>query len=231
MDFKEQFKTGDVVKINISKDSSNFYVTKILTIDYEKKFFVVHSINKDIPVNSFISVKREFKDIIFMFNTKVLGYTHNEHKNIIVLHIPKEINRIQRREFYRLPLNVPISVRNSADEICLGESLDISGLGMCVELDKKLYPNENVRVTIPFSTDFILEDIEGVVKRIEKGSKLPYKYGINFDYIDAPVREEIVSYIFQVQKMLLKISNNMWGGNYGLKKFQNNGCQYFIRNC
>ena len=102
---------------------------------------------------------------------------------------------------------------------------------MCVELDKKLYPNENVRVTIPFSTDFILEDIEGVVKRIEKGSKLPYKYGINFDYIDAPVREEIVSYIFQVQKMLLKISNNMWGGNYGLKKFQNNGCQYFIRNC
>jgi hypothetical protein len=31
--------------------------------------------------------------------------------------------------------------------------------------------------------------------------------------------------------MLLKISNNMWGGNYGLKKFQNNGCQYFIRNC
>ena len=138
MDFKEQFKTGDVVKINISKDSSNFYVTKILTIDYEKKFFVVHSINKDIPVNSFISVKREFKDIIFIFNTKVLGYTHNEHKNIIVLHIPKEINRIQRREFYRLPLNVPISVRNSADEICLGESFDISGLGMCVELDKKL---------------------------------------------------------------------------------------------
>ena len=39
MDFKEQFKTGDVVKINISKDSSNFYVTKILTIDYEKKFY------------------------------------------------------------------------------------------------------------------------------------------------------------------------------------------------
>lgn len=209
MDFKEQFKIGDVVKINISKDSINFYVTKILAIDYEKNYFVVHSISKDIPVNSAISVKREFKDIIFIFNTKVLGYTHHEHKNIIVLRIPKEINRIQRREFYRLPLNVKVSIRNSSDEICLGESLDISGLGMCVELDKKLYQNENVRVTIPFSSDFILEDIEGIVKRIDKGTRLPYKYGINFDYIEAPVREKIVSYIFQVQKMLLQISNNM----------------------
>lgn len=218
MDFKEQFKIGDVVKINISKDSINFYVTKILAIDYEKNYFVVHSISKDIPVNSAISVKREFKDIIFIFNTKVLGYTHHEHKNIIVLRIPKEINRIQRREFYRLPLNVKVSIRNSSDEICLGESLDISGLGMCVELDKKLYQNENVRVTIPFSSDFILEDIEGIVKRIDKGTRLPYKYGINFDYIEAPVREKIVSYIFQVQKMLLQISNNMWGRKYGLKK-------------
>lgn len=209
MDFKEQFKIGDVVKINISKDNINFYVTKILAIDYEKNYFVVHSISKDIPVNSVISVKREFKDIIFIFNTKVLGYTHHEHKNIIVLSIPKEINRVQRREFYRLPLNVKISIRNSSDEICLGESLDISGLGMCVELDKKLYQNENVRVTIPFSNDFILEDIEGIVKRIDKGTRLPYKYGINFDYIEAPVREKIVSYIFQVQKMLLQISNNM----------------------
>ena len=219
MDFKEQFKIGDVVKINISKDSINFYVTKILAIDYEKNYFVVHSISKDIPVNSAISVKREFKDIIFIFNTKVLGYTHHEHKNIIVLRIPKEINRIQRREFYRLPLNVKVSIRNSSDEICLGESLDISGLGMCVELDKKLYQNENVRVTIPFSSDFILEDIEGIVKRIDKGTRLPYKYGINFDYIEAPVREKIVSYIFQVQKMLLQISNNTGGRKYGLKKF------------
>ena len=209
MDFKEQFKIGDVVKINISKDSSNFYITKIIDIDYENKIFVVHSIKKDIPVNSFISIKREFKDIIFIFTSRVLGYKHNEYKNIIVLHIPEEINRIQRREFYRLPLNVKITMRNSSNELCLGESLDISGLGMCVELNKKLHQDENVKITIPFSNDFIIEDIEGIVKRIDKGTKLPYKYGINFDYIDAPVREEIVSYIFKVQKMLLQISSNM----------------------
>ncbi len=43
MDFKEQFKTGDVVKINISKDSSNFYVLGnswggILAMEYALKY-------------------------------------------------------------------------------------------------------------------------------------------------------------------------------------------------
>ena len=209
MDFKEQFKIGDVVKINTSRDSNSFYITKIVDIDYESKIFVVHSIEKDIPVNSFISIKREFKDIIFIFTSRVLGHKYNEHKNTLVLHIPKEINRIQRREFYRLPLNIAISITNSSDETYLAESLDISGLGICIESNKKLYQDENVKVTIPFSNDFILEDINGIVKRITKGRKLPYRYGINFDYIDSPIRDQIVSYIFKVQKMLLQISNNM----------------------
>lgn len=209
MDFKEQFKIGDLIKINDKKDSGKFFVTKILAIDYEKGFFVINNIEKEIPLGEQISGKREFRDIIFIFNTKVLGFIHKEEKNILVLKIPKEVNRVQRREFYRLPLNVSISIRDSNSNICLGESDDISGMGLSVELDSPLRLNENVKVTIPFAKDFIVEDIESVVKRVDKGNKLPYKYGINFDYIEDEAREQIVSYIFQVQKMLLKLSKNM----------------------
>lgn len=209
MEFKEQFKVGDIIKINQTKDSPYFYVTKIIAIDLAKDFFVIHSIEKNLVLGEFITVKREFKDLIFIFNSKVLGFSHKEHENIIVLKIPKEVNRIQRREFYRLPLNIGISIRDSKDNICLGESDDISGMGLSVELDAPLKMEENVKITIPFTKDFIIEDIEGIVKRIDKGAKLPYKYGINFDYIDEDVREEIVTYIFKVQKMLLQISNKM----------------------
>lgn len=212
MEFKEQFRIGDTIKINGHVDSSVFYLTKILAIDYEKDFFVVHSIEKELELGAVISGKREFKDIIFIFNTKVLGFMHKEHKDILVLKIPKEVNRIQRRDFYRLPLKLKISVRNSQDEIGLGETIDISGMGISVELDMRLRINENVRVTIPFSKDFIIENIEGVVKRADKGKILPYKYGINFEYIDNYEREELVSYIFKIQNMLLKLSKNMWGG-------------------
>lgn len=209
MDFKEQFKIGDLIKINDKKDSGTFFATKILSIDYEKGFFIIKNIEKNIPLGESISAKREFRDIIFIFNTKVLGFAHKDENDIIVLKIPKEVNRVQRREFYRLPLNVGISLRDSHGNICLGESDDISGMGLSVELDSPLRLNENVKVTIPFTKDFIVEDIESVVKRVDKGSKLPYRYGINFDYIEDEAREKIVTYIFQVQKMLLKISKNM----------------------
>ena len=63
--------------------------------------------------------------------------------------------------------------------------------------------------TIPFSKDFILENLEGVVKKVDKGDKLPYKCNIVYDYIEEAKRRQIINHIFKVQEMLLKFSNKV----------------------
>lgn len=209
MTFKEQFKVGDLVKMNESRESPTFHVTKIIAIEEKKDVFVVHSISKELLLGAVLTVKREFNDMIFLFTTKVLATKEKDGKGILTLEIPKHIDRIQRREFYRLPLQVKISLKNSENKLCLGETIDISGTGINLELNSKLEINEIISLTLNITDDFILENMGGIVKRGAKGNKLPYRYGINFIYIDTHTQEQLVAHIFKVQKMLLSFSKNI----------------------
>lgn len=216
MTFKDHFKVGDRVKIGIHLNPKDvkFYESKILDIIFEKNVMIVYGITEhgkiiNIKSQGEISVLKETGPLVFLFNTR--GVNIDSH-NIsgIALKIPKEIERMQRRDFFRLPINVKISLKKEGDpKIHLGETSDLSGNGLSIDLDTELEKDDIVIMDLPLTDDIYISEVYGKVSRITEGVLLPYRYGIQFTDIDKDQREQIVSYIFQIQRMRIKIANEL----------------------
>lgn len=206
MIFKEQFKINDYLMIKPNLGESNFFKSKILDIDFEKNIFLVEKVSAVFIKNTDVTIQKDWNEFNLVFQTTIIEINK---ENKLVLNIPKQINRIKKEEYYKLPLAIGISVRKKNGDILLGESINVSANSICVQLNKELNYEDEVLVTIPFSKDFILENLEGVVKKVDKGDKLPYKCNIVYDYIEEDKRKQIINYIFKVQEMLLKFSNKV----------------------
>ena len=207
MEFLQQFRQGDNIKIFLSKDCKCFYNSKILEIHKEQKEFVIEFNEKDLICGDLISVKSEQNEHIFMFCTKVVDALKGNYR--VTLEMPKEINRLNKKDFFSLPLNLQIDVKNSRNIVYTAESNEISDIGLSLGMNDILNIDETVKMTIPLYKDFILEDVKGIVKKIENGKNLNFKYFIAFDSLDNRVSEQLLAYIFKVQKILLQISKNM----------------------
>lgn len=206
MIFKEQFKINDYLMNKPNLGESNFFKSKILDIDFEKNIFLVEKVSAVFIKNTDVTIQKDWNEFNLVFQTTIIEINK---ENKLVLNIPKQINRIKKEEYYKLPLAIGISVRKKNGDILLGESINVSANSICVQLNKELNYEDEVLVTIPFSKDFILENLEGVVKKVDKGDKLPYKCNIVYDYIEEDKRKQIINYIFKVQEMLLKFSNKV----------------------
>lgn len=206
MIFKEQFKINDYLMIKPNLGESNFFKSKILDINFEKNIFLVEKVSAVFIKNTDVTIQKDWNEFNLVFQATIIEINK---ENKLVLNVPKQINRIKKEEYYKLPLAIGISVRKKNGDILLGESINVSANSICVQLNKELNYEDEVLVTIPFSKDFILENLEGVVKKVDKGDKLPYKCNIVYDYIEEDKRKQIINYIFKVQEMLLKFSNKV----------------------
>jgi len=205
--FIEQFKPGDNVKVFLSKDSKAFYNGKIFQINVEQNSFDIEFIAKDLIAGDRISIKKEYKDYIFVFCTKVTKSTKGDFR--ITLEIPSDVSRLNKKEFFSLPLNLEIGIKNSKNLIYSAQSNEISDTGLSLGMNNILNMDETVELTIPFHKDFTLEHVKGIVKKIENGKNSNFKYFIVFDSLENNVKEQILVYIFKVQKILLQISKSM----------------------
>lgn len=121
-----------------------------------------------------------------------------------------EIVRIQEREYYRLPLKVPIkkshsSKREDIDEIteeC--EADDISGGGLGILTNYK--HNVGDVVDLKILDNEIDIDVSGKVLRLDSTKNSNYKYsaGIAFFDMNAEKRDKIIKFIFKQQRKLRK---------------------------
>jgi c-di-GMP-binding flagellar brake protein YcgR len=206
MIFKEQFKINDYLMIKPNLGDSNFFKSKILDIDFEKSIFLVEKVSAVFIKNTDVTIQKDWNEFNLVFQATIIEVNK---ENKLVINIPKQLNRIKKEEYYKLPLVIGVSVRKKNGDILLGESINVSANSICVQLNKELNYEDEVLVTIPFSKDFILENLEGVVKKVDKGDKLPYKCNIVYDYIEEAKRRQIINHIFKVQEMLLKFSNKV----------------------
>ncbi|MBN1467664.1 MAG: hypothetical protein JXM74_07250 [Fusobacteriaceae bacterium] len=206
MIFKEQFKINDYLMIKPNLGDLNFFKSKILDIDFEKSIFLIEKVSAVFIKNTDVTIQKDWNEFNLVFQATIIEVNK---ENKLVLNIPKQINRIKKEEYYKLPLAIGVSVRKKNGDILLGESINVSANSICVQLNKELSYEDEVLVTIPFSKDFILENLEGVVKKVDKGDKLPYICNIVYDYIEEDKRKQIINHIFKVQEMLLKFSNKV----------------------
>lgn len=216
--FKEHFKIGDKIKLGIykNKDEIDFYESKIADVNTEKNILKIYNINTKDNIISLkkgekLHITKELGSTIFFFHTNFL-FIEKSKFAYLNLDLPLEIEKMQRREFYRLDVNVKVSIKKENTNDCefyLGITSDLSGNGLSVDLDAVLDLGDVVSINFSLIEDIGVDEIYGKVVRVAKGELLPHRYGIEFIDLELSMKEKIIAYIFQVQRLKIQIAKSM----------------------
>lgn len=215
---KDCFKIGDKIKVGIYKNKTemDFFESKIADINFEENLLKIYNIgNKEHPIiikeNEKLYITKELGSTIFFFHTKYLSKEKGKF-DYLHLHLPLEIEKMQRREFYRLDVNIKVTVKKENKNECdiyLGETSDLSGNGLSVDLDAKLEMGDIVIINFSLTENMNVDEIYGKIVRVAKGELLPHRYGIEFIDLELSIKEKIIAYIFQVQRLKIQIAKSI----------------------
>jgi c-di-GMP-binding flagellar brake protein YcgR len=102
---------------------------------------------------------------------------------------------------------MPVEMVTEDGIIHKGVSIDVSGGGMLIAFAKKEFElNKNVTLNFKLTNGNEYSGIKGVIKRereFEPVDGIPNNkkgYGIDFTEINQKKREEIISYLFEIQR-------------------------------
>jgi c-di-GMP-binding flagellar brake protein YcgR len=145
----------------------------------------------------------EFKAALY---EKILGRIP-----LLRLKILSEVNKIQRRDFYRLKLMRDIEARLVEDfeQKKYGELFkcilhDISAGGVLLSSSKELQEKDLMEFTLDLNENK-LTVYGAVVRRTLTGNhRSPYSYGVRFEKMSEPERTLVTKFIFEEQRRLIK---------------------------
>lgn len=123
---------------------------------------------------------------------------------VLVLQRPESVTRFQRRQMFRLPVVLPVCfVPAGGGETEKGNTLDISGGGVCLSAGRPMDLGAELKLTINLPDGTTLAAKGKVVKVIEvageRGEKR-YVHGMEFLELPVSVQEKIVTFIFAEQR-------------------------------
>ena len=208
----------------------DFKLNKKLEILVDEKYFNsnVQDVTDDyiaisIPMNAgeYIPLSRGViidviyyeEENIYKFASEIIGRKF-ENIPILLLAKPKEIKKIQRRRFVRVPLIKTAKYINIKNESKVNIStiddrkylkavlVDLSGGGMRVKVSEKINPNDFLLVSLNVNEEDVL--IVGQTKRIVKDDDGRFICGISFESLDNGTREQLIKYIFQLMRNQMK---------------------------
>jgi len=204
-------------KIEIS-DTKNSWITMILEVkNIGNSFFL--SIDKIEGLESTLSdypnreVSLEFMDkggIPCRFRTKVIECRLND----ILLELPKEIYRIQRRQFFRIKAlpgtEITFCMGVPEEEKARVENLSEGGVAFIIEKNLKFGVGDllnNIDLNIPERTESLRFHIpQAVVRRIENPSLHNGRTLCAIELLELPkkIRENLVAYISKQQMAVIQ---------------------------
>ncbi|MEG1256033.1 flagellar brake domain-containing protein [Clostridium sp.] len=153
------------------------------------------------------------KGNIYRFTAEVIGRKFDRIP-MIVISKKSELEKIQRRDFVRIPFinEIGYAIIDKYNERMLhdiekvdyksGKSLDLSGGGMRIKIKESLNLNQLIMIKTEVNNKPVLA--LGKVARIENSQGDEHVYGMAFKYIDNKVREEIIKFIFQNMRKSMK---------------------------
>lgn len=223
MKASDLIKLSELVEVEVEEDLNygGSYLSKIEDIeDQGKDKFLNISLpiekGRIIPlrVGQKVSVNITKKDGVYSFSGKILRRTLKPLP-YFVLNYPDELKRIQRRNYVRITLNIMSSFKFEKDikehildvekiPIFKGVTVNLSGGGMNVIATKKLKLGDIIVLEFRLTNGFLCKKVKGIVKRIisieEEQKNFKENYGLEFVEIDNKTREEIISYLFELQR-------------------------------
>lgn len=196
-------------KLFISRDGGDWYVTSVQQLD-KNEFSVAMPYHMSQPLilqrGDKVTVKFAGENAAYQFKTQVTGRSRDQVP-LYVLALPEQCNRIQQRNFVRLPLLIPVKYavvpeKDKEPQFQEGIIIDLSGGGMKLALKDPYRPG--VILILDFQLK-IREEIvnfrlKGQIKRLEvkelENKRRVFHAGIEFLNISRRDQDKIVAYIF-----------------------------------
>ncbi|RPF55754.1 flagellar brake protein [Aquisalibacillus elongatus] len=211
------FKIGQRLSIETFKDGEvdEQFQCRIVEVS-QKTIYIDYPVNERTGRSSLFLDGSEFKvsyvhedGNVYTFSSEVM-----ERKKIkipvLAIHKPnpKDIRKIQRREYVRVDVSLDVAIHPYTEELnpLMTRTIDISGGGVAVVGDGgqlNYQPGDQMKITLvlPFSSthyNYLLTDVE-VVRCIMGSGNEPSKITYKFVNITDQNREKIIKYCFEKQ--------------------------------
>jgi c-di-GMP-binding flagellar brake protein YcgR len=150
---------------------------------------------------------------IYKFKASVIGRKF-ENIPILLLSKPREIEKIQRRKYVRIPLISNIKYKNLKNEPRTNPSkiedseyedalvVDLSGGGMKIKVKEQIRLDDFLLVSLTIGNENLL--VVGQAKRIVKDDEGRFVCGLSFEFLENSTREGIIKFIFQLMREQMK---------------------------
>jgi len=169
------------------------------------------SLTSALPPRTPLTLSFICDDNLFQCETRVVGPAKS---GTLTITRPRIVTKVQRRQFYRLPLQSPTTFRvrgeSGATPPVPARLVDLSGGGALLASGKPVPSGLRVLVRVPTGKQGDLLDVESDALDCRVAAQgLARIYLIRLRFLGPPHlaeedREEIVAYIFEQQRMLLR---------------------------
>lgn len=209
----EILKVGQRVEVSILTDAEdNKYTSRIEDFD-SKNLILAMPMVKGYPVipmtGSIINVRFVLEQSSYRFRSVYVSKKANPIP-VWVLALPKEIEKVQLREFVRVETMLPINVQIEDAEHNLLPPIpssirDLSGGGIQLVMKEFVPPKTKVYVDAELPDVGSLQTYCEVVRTIEvKGPEKIFWSGTKFIDLPETVRAKLIRFIFKRQRELLQ---------------------------
>jgi len=220
MNLEEILKSSKSIEISVYDNilgELNFHTLIDVGFQYVNNSFSVvaptyqgenyHFHNNDIISIYFISMVKNTKKV-FSFKAKVLHRTKENNFIEIVIQKKSEVEQIQRRSAFRLPItkNIIVNVDDKEYEVL---SKDISASGLRFIINKKLKAGSKLDVKINFEDEIQITAEGNVIESfLLKDSSMKYDTKIEFAGLKNSEKDKLMNYVFSKQIEMLKKTTN-----------------------
>lgn len=192
------------------------YLTRIedLTEDYIKIAMPIAQ-GQLVPISAGTKV-----DVLVLDYSRAYGFSSTVIQRqtfplpMIKIQFPEKVKKVQRRNFVRVQATLSVQYyfneyhKKEEEELPVycGRTLDLSGGGICLFTEHLVKYGQKIYLTIQLPNSIEVKTIGKVVRTEQLGSgfEKKYKLGIQFIEINERDRDKIISYIFEIQRQLIK---------------------------
>lgn len=143
---------------------------------------------------------------LFTFDGETTEIISEEGLLFYKLVLYDSIQRLQRREYFRITINIPLiyqMIKEDKEVYGKGITKDISGGGVRFVCSNKLDDGDKINVFVNLEPNIELAVLAKVIRCVQVEAK-KYETCIEFITLDYNQRENLIKYIFDMQRNILR---------------------------
>lgn len=216
LDFGKYLQVGEKIQLQYRDANNNIHEYTSQVVEYYSNDML--DILIPLYKNQIVYLRNEAKlkviipkgEAVFEFYAQIVEKLFGKIP-LLRLRVISEVDKIQRRNFFRLKLIKEIEGRRVINlkerkfgDRFKGNMLDLSGGGLLFNMMTELEEKDMIELSMILSDKKMT--LFGIIvrKSLTTNAKAPFLYGLKFDRLSEFERNEIMKFIFQEQRKLIK---------------------------